>query len=94
MGADTRSFIAAAVWLIGLVPTFLACNLDQVIDYTLVSKQPLLLSWFALSCCWRRGSTFLCGQSGPFSILIYFSSNLLQNIFLVAFLDWLQINQS
>jgi len=41
-GTDMRSVIAAAVWLIGVVPTFAACNFDRVIGYTLVSKKTVV----------------------------------------------------
>src|SRR5258707_10784338 len=41
-GTDMRSVIAAAVWLIGVVPTFAACNLDRVIGYTLVAKKTIV----------------------------------------------------
>jgi hypothetical protein len=37
-----RSIIAAAIWLLGVVPTFAACNLDRVIGYTLVAKKTVV----------------------------------------------------
>ena len=39
-GNDVRSVIAAAVWLMGVVPTL--TNLDRVIGYTLVAKKTVV----------------------------------------------------
>ena len=37
-----RSVIAAAVWLMGVVPTLAACNSNRAIGYTLVAKKTVV----------------------------------------------------